>query len=337
MKTGIITFHKANNLGAVLQAYALQKKVSSITNTETEIIDYDNGSFKESSGSKSVKGILKSVYYIIKNHGFEKFRKNYLSLSDRYTRQNISECNKIYDTIICGSDQIWNLGCSDFDYNYFLEFADTSIKKIAYAASLGTYRYTDDERKKVFELIKDFRLVSIREESSLDEFDCCNKDIEITPDPVFLLTQQEWHNIIPKRQTSKKYVLVYLIQDDVNVMRSAQKYAQENDCVIISNKKSLKFMLNNSPEKFLSWIKYADAVFTNSFHGTAFSLIFGKKLGADIEIKDGKTNNRVLSVLDATGNKDCIINKEKYLPEQVTNPELIDKLRNTGIEFLKRI
>lgn len=338
MRRGIITFHKANNLGAVLQAYALQIKLQELyKNDLVEIINYDNGYFKEQSHKKLFKGIAENIYYSIKNANFKKFRKKYLKLSKPYNQDSIIECNNVYDTFICGSDQIWNLQCSHGDYNYFLDFVSSSKNKISYAASLGNYSFNEDERNRVLKLLKDYRKISIRESESLKQFLGMETRIEIIPDPVFLLNQEEWRALIPKRIENKKYVFVYLIQDDINVMNSAVKYAKENNCIIISNKKSLKYIMNNSPLKFLSWIHYADAVFTNSFHGTAFSLIFSKRLGADIELKDGKTNNRISELLLSTKNEKCIINKEKYHAFQPTNYTTITNLRKKGINYLKNI
>ena len=120
-------------------------------------------------------------------------------------------------------------------------------------------------------------------------------------------------------------------------MKSAYEYAKNNKCIIISNKKSLKFMLKNSPELFLSWIYYADAVFTNSFHGTAFALIFGKKLGADIALKNGNINNRVSEILKLTENEQCIISADNHDAKLPKDSDVMKKMRNTGIEYIKDI
>lgn len=340
MKKGILTFHKANNLGAVLQAYALQKKMSHIFNNDIiEIIDYDNGNFVERSNINSIKSFFKNIYYFIKNNSFNKFRKKYLIMSNNYNKDNIKKSINDYDCIICGSDQIWNLSCSNNDYNYFLDFAkdNKKTKKISYAASIGNYHYTNEEKEKVLNIINKFDKLSIREKDSIKEFEDFNLKIEIMPDPVFLLEKEEWIKIMPRKQTKSKYIFVYLIQEDVNVMNAAKKYAKKNKCIIISNKKNLKFFLNNSPDKFLSWIYYADAVFTNSFHGTAFSLIFEKKLGADIALKNGGINNRIIELLKSTKNEQCIIDSNRIAANKVKNCELINDMRNKGEKYLKKI
>lgn len=327
-KTGILTYHKANNLGAVLQAYALQKTLNENLNQNAEIIDYDNGNFSEYG-----KNIIKNVYYFIKSKGFNNFRKNKLILSKKYNKGNIIDANKEYSSIITGSDQVWNLSCSKNDYNYFLEFVNDNVKRIAYAASVGNYKYNLEELKSIEKELRKFYKISIREQDSLKIFKNMNLDISITPDPVFLLKKEEWMKIVPKRLYKKKYIFVYLIQEDVNVMKAAEQYAKENNCEIISNKKNIKFILNNSPEKFLSWIYYADAIFTNSFHGTAFSLIFEKKLGADICLKNGKINNRIENILKSTSNEKCIIEGKNIYCIAISDN--ISKIRENGINFLK--
>lgn len=328
-KIGILTYHKANNLGAVLQAYALQKTLKENLKQDAEIIDYDNGNFSENG-----KNIIKNAYYFIKARGFNNFRKNKLVLSQKkYNRNNISEANNIYTSIITGSDQVWNLSCSNNDYNYFIKFGNDKIRKIAYAASVGNYIYSQEELRKIKQELKKFYKISIREKDSLKIFKNMDLDISITPDPVFLLKKDDWLNITPNRIFKKKYILVYIIQEDVNVMKAAEKYAIENNCKIISNKTSIEFILNNSPEKFLSWIYYSDAVFTNSFHGTAFSLIFGKKLGADICLKNGKVNNRIENILKNTLNENCIISDDNNC--SVPSNNKLNEIKNNGIDFLK--
>lgn len=326
---GILTFHKANNLGAVLQAYALQTALNKKLKLNSEIIDYDNGGFSEYK-----KNLLKNIYYFVKSIGFNSFRKNRLVLSQRrYNGNNISEANNIYSSIITGSDQVWNLSCSKNDFNYFLKFGNDKLKKIAYAASVGNYKYNAEELKTIEQELKKFYKISIREKNTLKIFENMKLDISVMPDPVFLLKKDDWLRITPKKLYKKKYIFVYLIQEDVNVMKAAEEYAKKNNCKIISNKKSIEFILNNSPEKFLSWIYYSEAVFTNSFHGTAFSLIFEKKLGADVVLKDGKTNNRIDNILKSTTNEKCIIRENNICSTPTSNN--IVKIRENGIDFLK--
>ena len=337
-KIGILTFHGADNLGAVLQAYALCEFIDKEINFRTEIIDYECEEVEKTryvQGGNFVKKIPLALYYRIKPHSFDRFRKKNLMLSsNKYKKENIKKCNTMYSTFVAGSDQIWNIGCSGNDTTYFLDFVEQEKRKISYAASMGT---TEIEKEKVDELknyLNSFDAISVREASSIKKLDL-PKDTSILPDPVFLLTLEQWRRVATKRKLKKRYIFVYLIQEDVNVLTSAKKYAKENECDIIINKKSVEFILNNAPDHFLWWIENAEAVFTNSFHGTAFSIIFEKLLGADIILKNGKHNNRIEELLDSAGLKECIISEENYVPKKANAKKWLNMQRKKAYEFLK--
>ena len=313
-RIGILTFHEADNQGAVLQAYALQTFLT-MSGKKAEIINYSCAEVMRTKHAKKSDGMLKyilmSAYYRMKGLKFDSFRKKRLALSESYDSGNIADACSKYNAIIAGSDQIWNLECSGNDYAYFLDFADDSVKKYSYAASMGSITYSDDEKKHIGNLLERMESISVREESSVKKLDFCGRNILVHPDPVLLLESEQWEPIMSKRLEKRKYIFVYLIQDDVNVMNTAKKYALDNNCKIINNKKSAEFIINGSPADFLSWIYYADAVFTNSFHGTAFSILFEKKLGADIALKSGKTNNRVSELLKSADSESCITGTDR--------------------------
>ena len=341
---GIITFHRADNLGAVLQTYALQRTIEKSIGASVEVIDYECQAFnntKHTKKHKTVKDCIKflpmHVYYCIKHRGFEKFRDKKLRLSQkRYNKDNLVNLAKAYDIFITGSDQVWNLRCSANDMTYFLDFVSSDKKKISYAASVGEYRYTDEEAKMVGETLKRFDGISVREESAVRQLESIGVNgAVVVPDPVILLSDKEWKGIMKKRLCRQKYILVYLIADDVNVTKNATEYARLHNCKIINNKKSIEFIMHNSPEEFLSWIFYAECVFTNSFHGTAFSLIFNKPLCADVELKGTGINGRVKELLLRAGAKQCILDKHNL---QVCAPEAkeaLEKMKETAMTYLK--
>ena len=133
-KIGIITFHRAKNYGAVLQAYALQHTLEQL-GSDCEIVDYkceniDNG-YKPFQFSKTdpIKSILKSIVMYRKRakriEQFSSFYNNYLKISDKtYSDSDISECKNLYDAFISGSDQVWGPGKEGInpDSIYFLSF-----------------------------------------------------------------------------------------------------------------------------------------------------------------------------------------------------------------------
>lgn len=338
-KAGILTFHDADNLGAVLQAYALQNTLEDICGVDAEIIDYrceKISATKRAKKSGGIKGFLKyiimSAYYTVKRHGFDSFRKEHLRLSDKvYVKDNVSECKNNYDYFICGSDQVWNPQCTDGDTTYLLDFVDENSKKYSYAASIGNCKFSNADAEWL-KLIDEFSRISVREESAAKQLqDFGIKNAAVHPDPVFLLSDEQWKRVMSKRLTDKKYVLVYLVLPDVNVMKAAEEYAEKNGLKLISNKQSAEFILHNSPSEFLSWIFNAECVFTNSFHGSAFSLIMKKKLYADIRMQNGETNTRVSELLDKVG---CGKNKLS-VTDCGRAVSAVDTMRETAREYLE--
>lgn len=326
-KVGILTFHDADNLGAVLQAYALKSVIENKCGASAEIIDYkcrkitDTKYVQKGSGIKSlIKYVPMSVYYKIKRRGFDKFRKEQLGCSERtYNKENIKETESNYDVFITGSDQVWNPECSGDDSTYVLDFVSENSKKYSYAASIGNFDITKADIDWI-KSIASYSGVSVREKSASEQLKSLGINAHVHADPVMLLSREEWEAVMSKPILKEKYVLVYLVLPDVNVMKKATEYAKEHNCKIISNKKSLEFIMHNSPGEFLSWINNADYVFTNSFHGTAFSLIFNKPLYADVEMADGSVNKRVKDLLDAAKSE-----------------RLIDDMKNSAFDYLESI
>ena len=344
-KIGILTFHNADNLGAVLQAYALQTTLEKKYNCPTEVIDYLCNEVEATKKVKinSIKGICKAIplkcYYFIKHRGFKRFRKEYLVCSEKsYTKNTINNCIDDYDIFITGSDQIWNLECSGYDDTYFLDFVPENKKRYSYAASIGNYKYKSNEQKHINDLLSRFNSISVRENSAIQKLkEMGVSDIAVHSDPVILLDSGEWKSVMGKRIIKDNYVFVYLIQEDVNVIESAQAYAKKYNLKVIINKKSPEFILHGSPQEFLSWIYFAESVFTNSFHATAFSLIFNKKLGADVELRDGRTNNRILELLNSVEAENCILRKDNIDVKAGYNNELFLDMRRNAFEYLNSI
>ncbi len=344
-KVGILTFHDADNLGAVLQAYALNTVLEKECGVTAEIINYKCPkitSTKYATVSASIKGMIKYflmlVYYKIKRCGFDSFRKKRLNLSEGCNRQNIEEITKDYDLLIAGSDQVWNPECTDSDKTYLLDFVGDRNCKYSYAASLGNREFSPADDMEWINGIKDFREISVREQSAAQHLEKLGiGNVRVNSDPVVLLSEDEWKKIMSKRLVSQKYVLVYTVLPDVNVMNAAKNYAIEHNCKLISNKKSIEFILHNSPSDFLSWIYHAECVFTNSFHGTAFSVIFGKKLFADTEMTGGKINNRVNDFLLATSCVACSDPKTAGVTVSADSESKLEEMKKNSTEYLKEI
>lgn len=173
VKVGILTFHRALNIGGNLQAFALQKFLEK-NKINNEIIDYradfiENNYYNNKVTllklKKMIKGIFKN-YEKKDKKPFINFCDNYLNVSDqKYYNNNINNTNNIYDVFIVGSDQVWSSTCAGFDENYFLTF--TNKKKLSYAASLGGSDIDESLKIEYKERLKSFHAISLREKSAI--------------------------------------------------------------------------------------------------------------------------------------------------------------------------
>lgn len=353
MKTGIMTFFSANNYGAVLQAYALQKKLTS-ENIDCECIDYKCDAIEKMHQPRkfSIKyGLLGNAKNIVRNKrikprlkAFAPFRES-VPHSKPYTKDTIAGANKVYDAFITGSDQVLNLDLTGGDTAYFLDFVSEGKRKISYAPSLGKYH---EEYKDFYkEQLGSFDLLSFREKATADiiksEIDI---DGRIIPDPVFLLTGDEWKKSLDIPQSPDgRYILVYALYGSKTLLRAAQRLARENDCklyiVTKLNKLSVnadKIIRDASPERFVELIANAEYVLSDSFHGTALSLILKKQF---YTVLPPKAPERITDLLSSDELRARIIDD----PNAADGRELdtsyslqaTESLRKTGEEYISLI
>lgn len=295
MKIGTLTFHTAHNYGAMLQAYALVKYIQ-LQGHDAEIIDYRAEFNEKRFAPKPISHFfsLREIYNIIfRNsyqkpcpHAFEGFYKNYLNVSAKsYRKEELAESSKNYDRIVTGSDQVWNLACTADDDAYFLPFCDDA-KKYSYAASLGITSVKDELRQRLRSYIVPFKGVSVREKEAVEIVRDIT-DIEATQvvDPTMLLTKNEWAKIADySRCPNDKYAVMYLMSEDLELMRFAQRYSKVHSLKLlyISQRffKRIKaeYLRDVTPNQWLGLFLNADTIITNSFHGSAFGINFGKNI-----------------------------------------------------------
>ena len=307
MKVGIITYHRAKNLGAMLQSYALQKTIeNNIGNCE--IIDYRNKNIEYSYKVKKIKEIkgikekVKSVLLMKKNKNFEEVLNNFINKyqkisSEIYDEKTISKANQKYDLFVAGSDQIWNPNLDYKDKNYFLGFVTDNKRRNSYAASFGTNILDNNDKKWIKEELEKFNKISVREQEGKEIVkDLIDKECQVVLDPTLLLNYEQWENIIPKeRPQEEKYIFVYLIAATPTILDFARNLAKEKNCKIICfhnnyyKYKEMKNLDKLSPNNFLNYIKNAEYVVTSSFHGLCFAINFHKKFF--YELDENKTNN----------------------------------------------
>lgn len=320
MKIGILTFHRAINYGAFLQAFALKTYLSSLGH-EVHIVDYwPEGhadayrilphTWKKSSFWGKIKTILLLMlrYKRAKKRrdGMQRLFEKYFGLSiDSLYPTPMSLSNLSYDCLIYGSDQIWWKstipGYCGFDSVYWGEFVPISIKKIAYAPSMGIIELSKDDKRQIQCWLNNFSALSVREVELFQEIrELTNKPIAIVLDPIFLLSGDEWGSYCIHIK-EEKYILYYNLiptEESKYLVKELSKRLGFKVLEVTGSVSPFKIgkhtLQTINAIEFISLIRNASFVVTSSFHGTAFSILFKKQFYA---IGMGKKSGRVSSLL----------------------------------------
>lgn len=336
-KVGIITIVNANNYGAELQAFALQKKIEQL-GYDSEIINYmyyKNWRFHDSQLSQPfipMNGKQKLIYWLkyrllnflidkifptfnpaIKNRN-EKFAK-FHTINTRFSKEFISIDSLYttppqYDIYIVGSDQVWNPYALSSIEPYFLTFVSSKLKKIAYASSFGITSIPETLQSRIKDLLNNIDIISVRETSGVELVkNLTGRQAELVADPTFLLSKKEWKEyMIPYPTIAEKYILIYQLSDSKTIVDFSIKIGKERNLPVYrickrafknQNDSGVNNILDAGPSEFLSLIAHADCLVTNSFHGTAFAINFNTPFYTIISPQKSN-NSRMESLLQTT-------------------------------------
>lgn len=314
MKAGIITFHFALNQGAALQCYALQKYLET-QGHDVHVIDYRpryhtvmhaawrnpfvySGVFWRKFRNRSApsrvyltaRSFARCIYWNLtgvdrKSHAvFQTFVRDHLHLTSEYRslKQLQAEPPRM-DAYISGSDQVWNpdlLGQA-FDEAYFLKFGADDIRRIAYAVSMGR-AHDPATRAGLRALCKGLDAISLREYDE-EDIKAIGSDVHICIDPTFLLDVDDYNALESKTAERSPYIFAYGFETSALFHQAVETAVGKYHCRIINGSPkwlrlngAVENVSNYGPDRFLSLVRHAECVVTNSFHGTAFSIIYQK-------------------------------------------------------------
>lgn len=249
----------------------------------------------------------------LKEKKFRPFVKRYLHETKVYrSLKQLQQDPPACDIYVAGSDQVWNAAITGgiFDSAYFLNFGSAQIGKMTYSVG-ADFRNLENPAQMLEDLVKDLNVISLREEKWLPAVQEAAKgkiDTHIDVDPTLLLQPEQYERFMPDMpKEPEPYILTYTMTGETQ----KQIY---NGARILSEKTGLKVidvsgdpnMMNKKvednrlcgPDEFLWYVKNAEYVVTNSFHGTVFSVLFRRKF---ITIPHAQTGNRVTELLDKLG------------------------------------
>lgn len=316
-KIGIVTFHRSYNFGSALQAFALQMSLERLNYCVTiiDIRSRDKEQYKLLSikhPRHTARVLSRLNRYLARRNSFERFfERRYRLTSQSYTNKSkLGELSDHFDAFICGSDQIWNLDCTGGVVEpFFLSFAGDR-RRVAYAPSLAhtSFRPENFDKDKVAELLAKFDYLSVREEETVPLFQpLVDKKIEVVLDPTLLLDADAYTDMAKDRVADSPYVFVYLLRSCPELVESARAMARTADKeVVYISEKNLPIpnstnLFGVGPEEFVSLIAHADAVLTNSFHATVFSILFHRPFRVFATDKSASRMQDLTAKLDMPG------------------------------------
>ena len=272
-----------------------------------------------------------------------------------YNKQNISECIEDYDAFITGSDQVWNLDW----YNpiYLLEFVPQNKIKISYAASLAT-DFLSDRYQQIFKnALESYQAISVREKSSVQLLEkLAPTKVEWVLDPTLLLSGEDWNQVCDEYSINEKYLFCYFLGNNKKARALARKTAKEKKLKLVtiayaSGKIQLvdknwgdERLFDVSPQQFISLIKNAEYIFTDSFHAVVFSFIYQKQYFVFNRNRQGEMSARITDITNLfnTEERFCVGKTRENL-EYINNLPNIDysiknekfmHMQNASINFL---
>lgn len=348
MKIGIITYHRANNVGAVLQNYALLEVLKSY-GVHAETIDYKCKAIEEVNRiwcKRSLKELIKMALnlssFISRELKFNRFRNECLTLSRKsYTRQDISCTSNIYDIFITGSDQVWNMNLNGNDNTYLLDFVSDSTKKYSYAGSFGYSEVPQQYLNNTISTLQQFARISVREDKAKEFLNSHHIEAAVVLDPTLLLSGDKWRKMVRTEQIKKKYVFVYIVAYTPELMERARTIADENGFELwimhysYRRYPNCRNIRNASPDEFLNYIFNAQVVLCSSFHAVCFSLLFHKDFYYALDSNKSNNNSRISSLCMQLGLERSI----NCYPKDDIDYHLIDakleKLRKESLDFIR--
>lgn len=338
MKIATITYSWAQNWGAVLQAYALVEYLNSMGH-DAKLIDYREFDNKLISTVKSIPDGIVDLLTISASKRrilrYNEFREKALKLTEKCNNTaELKKLNKDFDAFVTGSDQVWNVGlgvCKDF----YLEFADSEKKRISYAPSFGVTSIPEEHKKDTIEGINNIQALSVREESGKKIIaDLTGREATVVLDPVFLLTKEQWRKVSKSAGQKEKYIFVYPTQITSKLKSAVKELKKKTGLKVVSPFyiPGCKVVKDIGPREFIDYIANAEYVVASSFHATAFSLIFNKKL---IVITHNMTGSRTTDLLTRVGMESCIISDVKEVETLRWNYDKCNKLMEKYINESK--
>ncbi|ATG88499.1 hypothetical protein MKLM6_0216 [Methylomonas koyamae] len=352
MRIGIMTYHFSDNYGALFQAYALREWFLA-QGYDAQFVNYHpehvegGGNFELGNffSKKNLKVLylrfskLKTKFFGNRQQkkNFEEFRSNYLGVNGAEYKDisDLESASLEFDLLVCGSDQIWNPSDQfGLDPVYFLNFEikNKNVRRISYAPSFGRDEISAKYHNQLIKMIKKLDGVSARELSGVSIItNLADIEVSCVPDPTFLLNDYS-KVMTPYPLKVGRYVFCYALRSRAVIGEATEMIADNLGASIYSPYNShrrwreIGETVYPCPRQWLYLMENSDFVVTNSFHGTALSILLNKPFIV-VGLREGKSslNARALNLLEAVGLRSRFIDN--------STQEIIDEILNSPIDW----
>lgn len=331
MRIAIITFHRAYNCGAMLQAWALKTVLermghavefpacNHVGEVKRWLVDWLNQDYHGLSAIRSFLGRVLINALSIPNEDISRMRYRTFRKSNLPERKcTPADFAKHYDLIVVGSDQVWSARHSSSDAPlFFAENLPECVRKIAYAASYGDKPLDSDAVKRVVSALDKFSHVSVREPLAQHQLSkLSEKSVAVTLDPTLLLTGDDYRTIEARPcSLCEPYLFMYTLSTDAFFLNTAQTLARRLGvkCVIApcyqysryGAPKGLTYGI--SPDRLVGLARGAKYVLAGSFHGTVMGVLF-KKPFLSLRAQVDEFESRPAALLNMIGCGNRLVN-----------------------------
>lgn len=297
---------------------------------------------------------------------FRKFERAIPHSAKTYTSENMKTALAEYNAFVCGGDQIWNEWSGWMDEKaidcFTLKFVPESVLKFSYAPSTGALSFSEKHASALKSGLSGLDLISVREASSVPLVEkLSGKEALAVLDPALLLTRQEWDELARTTATAQKklYAVCYFLGGDTMQRKASTRFCHRQNIKTLifpyispGVSKAKDFCwgdirdFTSGPAEFVSLIRGAEFVLTDSFHAIVFSMIYHKNFyvferGTKVA---GKTmNSRIQDFLEEFGLKERLISAEQLSAKTTVDPidytfadEVLEKRREESLDYLKK-
>lgn len=349
-RIAILTAARTNNNGTDLQAYAMYTIFSRYP-CDVDVINYSCAKLENSHkliSKLSLHSILNITYRLFLNITHGRFRKKAFNLKNPVRLPDNLRFDG-YSAVVVGSDQIWNLDITGRDLNFFLPSKLGDFKRYSYAASLGKTDIREWESAYGLSgLLANFEGISVRESSGVTAMADIGVKARHDLDPILMLTKEELGKIVKNKKRKRPYVFMYMVNDDALALEFAKQYAKENglQLVIFVNylakpKKGIIRKTFVDLEEWLSLMKNASMVVTNSYHGLSTALAFNVDVRV-FGINNTQSQTRMTSLLEALNLSSLFVeSRDNFVKNDPIDWQMVEaslnKMRATSLKYIEEI